>query len=225
MNKAKVLIGLLLVFLHFNFTACEDEPVDPALLVPDPEIPTCAKPSALQVSDITGGSVNVAWTAAEGAAWEIQYGLDGFVPGAGTSVSATTTTKTITGLTATNTYDFYVRTLCDNGVFSNWTGPVNPGSSITTCQSPTNFTALRSTTDTTKVNLLWNANGDEIGWEIQYGETGFAVGSGTTIPSTTTTKSITGLSATLGYDFYVRSNCSGTENSVWIGPVHVNAAP
>ena len=88
MNKAKVLIGLLLVFLHFNFTACEDEPVDPALLVPDPEIPTCAKPSALQVSDITGGSVNVTWTAAEGAAWEIQYGLDGFVPGAGTSVSA-----------------------------------------------------------------------------------------------------------------------------------------
>lgn len=225
MNKSKVLIGLLLVFLNFNFVSCEDEPVDPALLIPNPEVLTCAQPSALSASSFAGNSVNVTWTAIEGAAWEVQYGLSGFVPGEGTSVSSSTTSAMISGLNTSNNYHFYVRTLCSNGVFSDWTGPVLQGSSITTCESPTNFTALRSVTDTTKINVFWNANGDELSWEIQYGETGFAIGTGVIVSSNTTTQSITGLLATAGYDFYVRSNCSSTDNSVWIGPVHVNPAP
>jgi len=225
MNKTKVIIGLLLVFLNINFTSCDDEPVDPVLLAPVPEENTCAKPNALLVSDFNGNSVDVSWTAPEGVAWEIQYGLDGFVPGAGTSATSTTLTKTIDGLTTTNNYDFYVRTLCGNGVFSGWYGPVAVGSNTTTCTSPTNFTALRSSTDNTQVNMLWNANGDENSWEIQYGATGFAIGTGTIVVSNATTKSITGLLATSGYDFYVRSNCSATDNSIWVGPVHINAVP
>lgn len=225
MNKTKVIIGLLLVFLNFNFTSCEDEPVDPVLLVPDPELPNCAKPSGLSVSEIVGSSVTVNWSAPEGAAWEIQYGLSDFVVGQGTSVASTTTTKTITGLNNANNYDFYVRTLCSNGAFSGWIGPVEQGSSISTCSSPTNFTALRSTTDTTQVNLLWQAAGDEVSWEVQYGETGFSIGAGTTVTSNATTKTITGLLAASGYDFYVRAKCSATDTSVWVGPVHVNAAP
>lgn len=222
MNKSKILIGLLLVFLNFNFTSCEDEPVDPTLLQQQP-IETCATPSALSVSDFIGSSVNLNWSASEGSAWEIQYGLEGFIVGAGTSVMATATTTTINGLTSTNNYDFYVRTKCDDGLFSDWIGPVSVGSSVVLCSNPTNVSALRSATVNTQITVTWQSNGDEASWQVQYGATGFAIGSGTIVNSATTTKTITGLQATSAYDFYVRSNCSATDNSNWVGPVHVNA--
>ena len=228
MNKTKI-FGLLLVFLSLTLGSCDskNEPVDPKLLVPvAPVVNTCAKPNAFTISNFSGNSVSASWTSSEGTAWEIQYGLDGFIPGTGTSVAATTNTATINGLTTTNNYDFYVRTNCGNGLFSDWTGPVGVGTSVVNCTSPTNFTALRSATDNTKANLLWSANGDEDSWEIQYGNAGFAVGSGTTVAVTDTpSKTITGLLATTGYDFYVRSICSPTENSGWVGPVHINPVP
>lgn len=222
MNKVKILTGLVLVFLSFNFLSCEDEPIDPALLNQEPVV-TCATPNGLSASDFIGNSVNLSWSASEGSSWEIQYGLEGFVVGSGTSVSATATNTTINGLTPTNNYDFYVRTNCGGGLFSEWIGPVSPGSSIVVCSNPTNVSALRSTSDNTQINVSWHANGDENSWQVQYGAPGFTLGSGTIVSASSPSKTITGLSATTAYQFYVRSNCSATENSDWVGPVSVNA--
>jgi len=220
MNKTKILIGLLLVFLNFNFTSCEDEPIDPVLLI-QPPILTCAGPGGLAVSNFVGSSVNVTWSASEGEAWEIQYGLDGFIPGSGTSLISITTSATVNGLTSTSNYDFYVRTNCGDGLFSAWVGPVSVGSSIVTCATPANVSALRLAAVNTSITVTWSGNGDENTWEVQYGATGFALSTGTIISATTTSKLITGLLATSGYDFYVRSNCTAS-NSNWVGPVHVN---
>jgi fibronectin type III domain protein len=220
MNKSKILIGLLLVFLSFNFTSCEDEPIDPLLMIQLPTV-TCDAPGAFAVSNFVGSSVNVTWSASEGESWEIQYGLDGFQAGSGTSMISTTTNATVNGLTSTNNYDFYIRTNCGDGLFSAWVGPVSVGSSIVSCANPTNVSALRLATITTQVNVTWVGNGDENTWEIQYGTTGFTINTGTTVSSSTTSKAITGLLATAGYDFYVRSNCTAS-NSNWVGPVHVN---
>jgi len=223
MNKSKVLIALLLVFLNFNFTSCEDEPVDPALLiVHEPE--TCAKPGALTVSNFVGTSVNLTWTAVEGASWEIQYGPQGFAIGSGTTITATAAHATINGLVTTNNYDFYVRTNCDNDVDSGWIGPVSVGATITACSTPTALTAVRSTTVPQNATITWAAHGDESSWQIQYGQTGFALNSGTTVSSAGPTTIITGLSEASGYDFYVRSTCSATERSSWAGPVHIGAS-
>jgi len=221
MNKSKILIVILLVALHFNFTSCDNEAIDPALLIQVP-VETCAAPNGLTVSEFVGTSVNLTWSSIEGSSWEIQYGEEGFTLGTGTTVISTTDSKTINGLTITNDYDFYIRTNCDNGLSSGWIGPVGVGSTVVVCSNPTNLTAVRSATVNTQVTATWSANGDENSWELQYGPTGFALGSGTIVPSTTTNKVITGLSATAGYDFYVRSNCSATENSNWVGPVRVN---
>ena len=221
MNKSKIFIVLLLVFLNFNFTSCEDEPVDPALLNIIP-VETCATPNELTVSNFIGTSVNLTWSALEGSSWEIQYGLQGFTVGAGTSVTSDTTSKTINGLNTANNYDFYIRTNCDNGLSSGWIGPVQVGSSVTVCSNPTNVAATRSATVTEQATVTWSTNGDENSWQIQYGVTGFTIGSGTTVASAAPSTIITGLAANSGYDFYVRSNCSATENSNWVGPVHIN---
>ena len=83
-----------------------------------------------------------------------------------------------------------------------------------TCPKPTGLTASNITT--TSLDLSWFENGTASNWVVEYGQTGFTQGTGTTVqvqgtPSTT----ITGLSASTTYDFYVRADCSGGDVSTW----------
>lgn len=97
--------------------------------------------------------------------------------------------------------------------------PARPTSSGI-CSIPLNVTATRST-DVSMATVLWTINGDQSSWQVQYGNSGFALGSGTTLYSNAPSKIITGLSATIAYDFYVRSQCSGNQFSDWVGPINV----
>ncbi len=224
MNKLKLITVLSLFLFALQFISCGDtEPVDPALLIEVPE-PTCDAPSTLNVSNfINGTTVNVSWTAnSDSSNWEIQYGLKDFVIGSGTTVTSTTVLKTITGLDSTKQYDFYIRTICDAGLNSEWVGPVSVGSSISVCANPTAVTAVRSAVVSSEITVSWLTAGNENSWEIQYGNAGFVIGSGTTVASSANSKVITGLQAT-SYDFYVRSKCSATSFSNWVGPINVIA--
>ena len=107
--------------------------------------PTCPKPHSLTCSSLTDNTATFTWTESGTAtAWEIEYGPAGFVHGNGTTVQVTTNPYTVTGLTASTTYDFYVRAICSATDQSVWEGPVSvtPGSynmlvtgsnTITTC--------------------------------------------------------------------------------------------
>lgn len=71
----------------------------------------------------------------------------------------------------------------------------------------------------TSVVLHWVSGGAST-FEIEYGNTGFTQGSGMTLSGLTDTNQvITGLSAQLCYDFYIRGNCGSTNNSSWYGPI------
>jgi len=60
-----------------------------------------------------------------GTAYNVQYGVQGFTLGTGDSVSTTTDTVTITGLTQNTFYHYYVRTDCSSSAAgkSSWNGP------------------------------------------------------------------------------------------------------
>ena len=85
-----------------------------------------------------------------------------------------------------------------------------------TCLKPTNFTA---TADNTSVTLSWTENGTATAWDIEYGTQGFTPGTGTTVSVTTNPYTITGLATGTTYDFYVRANCGGGDESDWSGVV------
>ena len=130
MKTLKILSLFLILFTAVNFTACGDvEPIDPTIVinppvpVPDPD---CLAPSSFQASDfINNTNVNLSWVSVgDETSWEIQYGAENFTVGSGTSAISTNTNFTVTGLNSSNTYDFYVRSLCGVGIFSEWTGPV-----------------------------------------------------------------------------------------------------
>lgn len=226
MSKSKILLVISLVFIGLGFASCDDEPIDPTLN-PANNIPTddCGAPLTFLASDFVGGtSVNLSWAVAPGTAtWQIQYGIEGFAVGSGTQITATDDEVTVTGLTATNEYEFYIRTVCGPTSFSGWVGPISVGGSIGSCPMPTSVTAVR-TASNTEINVSWTPAAGTSGWQVQYGTAGFALGSGTTVASATSTKTITGVVAATAYDFYVRTNCSAGANSNWVGPIQVGAA-
>ncbi|MBL0013301.1 MAG: hypothetical protein IPP30_05910 [Flavobacterium sp.] len=220
--KSPKLALLFLLFSIFLLNSCtgDDEPIDPALLIPTPT--PCDAPAFFNVSAfINNNTVRIEWDKTSGTEWEIQYGVNGFALGNGTSVDFSPTSSLINGLTSTVDYDFYIRTKCSDDDYSAWVGPVSPGTELALCASPTNVTAVRSTTDQTKATVAWSAGLDGNSWQVQYGTAGFTIGSGTILASSTQTKVIQNLLANVSYDFYVRSNCDGNQNSAWVGPVNI----
>jgi hypothetical protein len=215
---------ILLFLLIFTFSSCENEPVDPLASVTTPS--PCTAPFSFNVSAfINGNSVRIDWDkSALSSAWEIQYGINGFQIGTGTTVNFTRTSSLIGGLIATVDYDFYIRTKCGNGLYSDWVGPVSPGAGISSCANPTTLSAVRSVTDPSTATVTWSAIGDVNTWQVQYGASGFVLGSGTTLASVTPSNTLSNLVADVSYDVYVRSNCDANQNSNWIGPILIPAA-
>lgn len=86
--------------------------------------PSCPDPSLQSESNITTSSVDLSW-AENGSAtsWEIEYGTSGFTQGNGTTVTSNTNPKTISGLSSNANYDWYIRSNCGGGDYSNWEGP------------------------------------------------------------------------------------------------------
>lgn len=221
----KFLILFLLVLVGLQFASCENEPVDPSIsLNPEDEI-VCESPAAFSASNFIEGTKIVLDWESNAETWQVQYGPKGFAAGSGTGMTVTENTAMINGLLAANQYDFYVRTVCDATTFSAWIGPVSAGTTIGSCASPQNGTAVRNGITPTTVTVSWTAAaGTANSFEIQYGNTGFSVGTGTMLVATTPTVTIPGLLTSVGYDFYVRTNCSATSSSTWAGPIRITAS-
>jgi len=91
-----------------------------------------------------------------------------------------------------------------------------------TCPDPINLVENANTSSS--VELGWTEIGFATNWNIQYGATGFPLGTGTTVAAPTNPFNVTGLSPATTYDFYVQSDCGGGDTSNWIGPVSATTA-
>ena len=94
------------------------------------QIPSCSDPSGLLVSNVTSSGADVSWISGGGETeWNIDYGIVGYTPGSGTTI--TTNPYTLTGLSSATSYDVYIQAKCGSGDVSSWVGPVllsTPGS-------------------------------------------------------------------------------------------------
>src|SRR5690606_6965751 len=87
--------------------------------------PTCLPPSGLTVDSVTFTTADISWTST-GNLFDVEYGLSGFTPTGTPSTGysgITTTSTTITDLTADTHYQYYVRQDCDDDGLSLWAGP------------------------------------------------------------------------------------------------------
>ena len=78
----------------------------------------CARSTNFRAAFVTADSIGLAWDPGSGANFLIEYGTSGFTQGAGTTVSTTDSSITITGLTSQTTYDFYLQDSCSSGTIS-----------------------------------------------------------------------------------------------------------
>lgn len=94
----------------------------------------CIPPSNLSATNISTTNADLGWNENGSAtSWQIEWGLNGFSQGTGNLMIATNP-QNIGTLTASNTYDFYVRAICGPGDTSIWVGPYTfntPCSTIT----------------------------------------------------------------------------------------------
>jgi cellulose 1,4-beta-cellobiosidase len=162
-------------------------------------------PAGLTVGTTTTTSVALSWSASTDNAGG--SGLAGYEVLQGTTVVGTTTSTsyTVTGLTANTTYSFSVRAKDIAGNTSAASSPVSAKTqtgSTTDTQAPSVPTGLTAgTTTTTSVPLSWSASTDNVA------VTGYDVLQGTTVVGTTTSTSytVTGLTANTTYSFSVRA--------------------
>ncbi|MGQ9846187.1 MAG: fibronectin type III domain-containing protein, partial [Bacteroidales bacterium] len=86
-----------------------------------------------------------------------------------------------------------------------------------TCPKPTNLTANNITQNS--ADLSWTAGGSETLWQLEWGNAGFSLGTGTLVNNLTTPSyNLTGLTASTSYSFYVRGICGAGDTSTWAGP-------
>ena len=123
MKNIQLIRVVVLLFTLAIFNSCDVgvEPLDPALVNTDDNNNNseCPYPTNFVASNFINNSVNLTWTSGDSeTSWQIEYGLSGFEKGSGTKVISTDTAETIANLVSTNSYDFYITSIC--GMRSFW---------------------------------------------------------------------------------------------------------
>lgn len=173
----------------------------------------CAAPTGVAASNLTANSATLSWTAPSGATG-YQYVLDqssANPTGSGTGI--TTTTYSASGLAASTTYYFHVRTVCGSAastwVTTSFTTSANPAP----CAAPTGLAASGITSGS--ATLTWTAPSGASGYEYVLNQSATQpTGSGTTLAATTSYPA-SGLAASTAYYFHLRTRC-GTATSLWV---------
>ncbi|MBU3675749.1 MAG: hypothetical protein FGM54_01000, partial [Chitinophagaceae bacterium] len=146
--------------------------------------PACPDPGALSVTGTTFNSADLSWVlnCASATAWDVQYGPTGFAIGTGTIVSniPATSSTTITGLSSSTPYQFYIRANCGANGVSNWslaasgttvaapcTGQPNAGTASAPASVCANISIALSATGLTNdigISYQWESSTDNINW-------------------------------------------------------------
>ncbi len=178
----------------------------------------CPAPSSLGASNITQTTAELSWITGGASNWDLEYGIQGFIPGPGTFVYNVSNPYTLSSLTPGTDYDFYVRDSCGTNNLSTWAGPYTFTTLPLPCPSPFALFAIKITQNTAAA-LAWVSGGiSTSNWDLEYGLSGFTLGSGTRISTTTPFYTVSGLTPGQSYQFYVRDSCGVGHVSSWAGP-------
>src|SRR5690554_529454 len=164
--------------------------------------------------------------------FQVQYGLQGFEVGTGTTIQTSDHSTVYTSglvLDQGNVYDAYVRSFCNNSLgWSNWVGPISyfAENNTNVCVVPDNlgyYTEHNWLGEPVGANISWNDSGHNGAYEFNL------VGNGQSPESSAietrddggTQITYTGLTPGYQYHFYVRTVCADGTRTAWAGPLGV----
>ena len=159
---------------------------------------SCPKPSALTVSNVTGRTAGLTWTAGAGeAAWHLEYKESNSGEWIPVEEEINTTSYTLTDLEPTTDYDVRVQAVCGEDNFSLFT--MTSFTTTVACPEPTDVLVAAGVTQAV---ASWSGLADS-----------YTVLCGTHIMTVEgTTATITGLTASTPYTLSIVANC-GDEGS------------
>ena len=171
------------------------------------DVPACAEPTNLTVSNITTNSAEIAWNAgADETVWTVEYR-----PAASESWTAAQTTETnyvLNGLNANTPY--VVRVSADCGtttseyVVANFTTEAS-------CLVPTNITKVNNGNNTT---IYWTAAGEETAWVVEYKEAASTVWNTVNVANEPMIV-LANLTSNALYDVRIKAVCDENNESAW----------
>jgi hypothetical protein len=175
-----------------------------------PSVATCGNASGLSSSSITSTGATISWTAVSGAtSYNVQHKLS--TATTWTTLTASTTSSILTGLTAGSTYNFQIQAVCASGTGTYVASTFTTTTATSSCGNPTGLTA--TSISTTGATLGWTAVSGATSYNVQYKLS--TATTWTTTTSTTTSKALTGLTAGSTYNFQIQAVCaSGTSSYV-----------
>ena len=175
----------------------------------------CPVPTFATLSNINISSVTLGFNTGGGTSFIVEYGPAGFTPGTGTSVNNSSGTVNITGLTASTSYDVYVKASCATATPN--AGPY----SFTTldCDLPTNLSTTNITNNSATLNWFVSVAPVVDIWVYEaslYPGTPFL-----TVTTSGSSYNVTGLSQTTDYVWEIRGNCTSIAGnpSGNVGPI------
>ncbi len=169
--------------------------------------PLCGDPIGLTTASITANSATISWTAvANATSYSVEYKLNTATTWTVLNAAQTTTTASLTGLTEGTAYNWRVRATCASGTGNYATANF---STTAACGNPTGLTTSGITT--TNANLAWVAVANATSYSVEYKLNTATTWTVFNAAQTTTTASLTGLTAGTAYNWRVRATCaSGT---------------
>lgn len=172
--------------------------------------PVCATPASASVTNIRDVQASASWSAVAGSGiTTFQYIVVArdATPDWSDATTVSATSATLTGLSVATNYDFYVRSKCADGNYSESL----KRQFATTAQVPTSIVVNELDYDGFGATLSWSKSA--YGAETQYQWKTSKAGSDWSEPTTTRTVHVTGLNEHTTYTFYVRSYYNETVQS------------
>ena len=163
----------------------------------------CTIPNSLSIENVGKYFVELNFNSNQAISFIIEYGETGFLLGSGNTLEFNDYSVEINDLTVSTVYDVYIKSICENGIETEFSNPLT--FSTLDCTIPIISTPINITTNSAQIS--WSDNG-ESNFEIEYGIEGFEIGSGTNIQVSNNFHEIENLEYSTTYDVYIRTICN-----------------
>lgn len=210
----------LLILLIFFFSCAvneENSTKEPC------EIPLNIKVSNFGYDNNQGGtSATITWESnLEEVSFELKYELEGGNIYNNNIITTNQTEYQITGLVGNAEHIVSIRTICDDGIYSEWSEEIvfnAIGFYTYTCtQNPPSNIVIDQIGDNQAL-VKWDHSKVYQGFDIEYGLSGFTLGTGIEKFSSEPEIELSGLNVDTTYDVYLKTNCNSDISSEYSGP-------